>query len=444
MRAAAKASLRHGPGKRPAQHLATLVETAPHEFEQVSRRRGWRVVADDVDERRLHVGAGHEHAGGHGAGEACRGPVRRLHADRAVGRAARIGGQPFRHLPLHHDEHVVDGGDLVEKVGDERSGDVVGEVGDERPARRTGEQRPPVELHRIAVDDAHVVAIGHDLVEHRHEVVVDLDSDDAGTRLGEGECQRAHAGTDLHDVVAFADRGELGDAAHRVRVGDEVLTELAPRVAADAIEQFADRRTGVGHRRISTGTGASAALAIDRYVLRSSTITPGSGLMRSVSSTTTHVADRLLLTLVIVRVDPTGAGPPTHIPLEAKALLKLARARLTSPSSRAGTPTSTTAELLRLPPSPRKMLSASEARSMAVRRCSGSETRVGDRRRCRRFAPGAVAGVVVALQHPQGGQSHERGAHRQADAPSVSGAELQRTLQISGSPRLTPHPREGT
>ena len=59
--------------------------------------------------------------------------------------------------------------------------------------------------------------------------MIDLDSGDARTDLGEPECQRAEARPDLDDPVASLDAGEAHNLAHRVRVDDEVLPELLRR-----------------------------------------------------------------------------------------------------------------------------------------------------------------------------------------------------------------------
>ena len=55
-----------------------------------------------------------------------------------------------------------------------------------------------------------------------------------GAGLGQRERQRTEAGADLDHAVAGADLGEAGDAPHGVRVGDEVLAEVAARGQAVA------------------------------------------------------------------------------------------------------------------------------------------------------------------------------------------------------------------
>ena len=62
----------------------------------------------------------------------------------------------------------------------------------------------------------------------------------------------------LQDAV---DRREVGDPAHRVRVSDEVLTEVAAGSEFVRFEQLVDRRPRVRHCRISTGIGASVRSA---------------------------------------------------------------------------------------------------------------------------------------------------------------------------------------
>ena len=64
--------------------------------------------------------------------------------------------------------------------------------------------------------------------------------------------ERAEARADLDDVVARADSGQAGDAAHGVRVADEVLAELAAGRQAVVGEQLVDVATRERHSELRT------------------------------------------------------------------------------------------------------------------------------------------------------------------------------------------------
>ena len=87
--------------------------------------------------------------------------------------------------------------------------------------------------------------VGDDVAQQRHDAAVDLDGGDVGAGVGQGERERPEAGADLDDVVARPDPGEVGDAAHGVGVGDEVLAEVAAGSQVVGFEELADRRPGV-------------------------------------------------------------------------------------------------------------------------------------------------------------------------------------------------------
>jgi hypothetical protein len=136
---------------------------------------------------------------------------------------------------------------MVEQVGDERRGDAVRQVGHERPPVVTGEQGVPVDVGGVGFDDAHVGKPADHLAQHRHEAAVDLHRGHHRAGLGERQRQRAEAGTDLDHPVARADLRKGRDLADGVRIGDEVLTEVAAWREV-VTEQLVDPRPRVRHR----------------------------------------------------------------------------------------------------------------------------------------------------------------------------------------------------
>ena len=89
------------------------------------------------------------------------------------------------------------------------------------------EQALPVEGHGIGLDDIDRRHVSEHVAQRADEPVIDLHGGDGRARLGERQGQRPQPGADLDDAIAGPDAGEVGDAAHRVRVGDEVLPEIA-------------------------------------------------------------------------------------------------------------------------------------------------------------------------------------------------------------------------
>ena len=197
---------------------------------------GRRVIATRAEST---LGRGTNTVCRHLAHDAGVGPVGDLDADCTIGHGSRAGSEAFGHLPLHHHEHPIDRRHPIEEVGDERRGDVVRQVGDEHPVIVIAEEVRPVDRHRVGFDHRDPVELAHHVGERPHQTVVDLDGGDVGARLGEGQGERPQTGADLDDVVAGPDRGEVGDAPHGVRIGDEVLTEITARRQAAAGQQIA-------------------------------------------------------------------------------------------------------------------------------------------------------------------------------------------------------------
>jgi hypothetical protein len=241
--------------RAPPQHLAPLAEAGAHELEHAPRRRvgGGRWPPGDGDERRVDVGLGQEHGRRHEAGDLRRRPVGDLDRHRAVGVVAHAGRQPLADLLLHHHEHPLDGGHLVEEIGHQRRGDVVGQVGDEHPPP-VAEQRRPVEPHGVALDDPDTRRLDG-LPQQRHEMTVDLHRRHRCTGLGQRQRQRTQAGADLDHLVARPDPGQPGDAPDGVGIDDEVLAEGAARATIDPCQQLG--HLGPGERHPVTAAATS-------------------------------------------------------------------------------------------------------------------------------------------------------------------------------------------
>jgi hypothetical protein len=67
------------------------------------------------------------------------------------------------------------------------------------------------------------------LLEGAGEPAVELDREDPASRLGEGNRQRAEAGTDLQDRVVRTDARIGDDRAGEVGIDEEVLAERPGR-----------------------------------------------------------------------------------------------------------------------------------------------------------------------------------------------------------------------
>ena len=267
-------------------------------------------MSDDLDQRRLDVRSRHEDRSRDGADHTSAAPVGDLHADGAVRRGAGRGGKPLGHLALDHDEDALHLGDEIEDVADERCRDVVRQVGDEHPVVdvrvvAARQNIGPLQMHRVALDHVDVRPICHDLSEDGDDAPIDLDRGDVSAGVGERQRQRTQACTDLDDPVAGTHARQRRDAPDRVRVGDEVLTEVTSRCEVVAAQQFGDARSRMRHRRISTGIGASVRSAIS--VNRSTSITRSSRCVAGANETR-QVVVRLLSKLTTV------TGSSVHLP----------------------------------------------------------------------------------------------------------------------------------
>ena len=242
-------------GQRAAQHLATLAERRARRAR--TARRGRRRVAGGgrSDERRLDVRA----AARTPTPARCRRRVPSAQyatftLTRAVLLRCRAGGQPLGDLALHHHEH------RARSPARRRAGRTPAAWRRCRAGWRRASSRPSPassagqsSVMASASTTVTSATVGDDLAQHRHEPAVDLDRRHRRPGLGERQRQRAETGADLDHVVAGADAGQAGDAADGVRVGDEVLAEVA------AGRQAADSRAGRGCGRGSASPGISTA-----------------------------------------------------------------------------------------------------------------------------------------------------------------------------------------
>ena len=218
--------------------------------------------AADLDERGLDVRPGHEHAGRHEPGDAGRRPVRDLHADRAVRAACRGAAQnrsPTSRCTITSIRSICGTpssrsqtsgvatlyGRLATSAQPPCAAEQLGPV--EPPSRRPRRRARSVPLERPRA------ARGTTPRSTSTAVTV-------GPGLGQRQRQRAEPGADLDHPVAGPDLGEPGDAAHGVRVGDEVLPEVASRAPGPwAREQLVDagaavhRLPGDAHRHRRVG-----------------------------------------------------------------------------------------------------------------------------------------------------------------------------------------------
>ena len=246
-------------GERPAQHLAALPERRAHEREQ--RRRARRRAAVGGRSRRAPTrrsAVGMNTAAGTEPGEARRRPVRDLHADRAVGGRARRGDEALADLALHHHEHPLDRRHAVEQVAAPAAWRRCTAGWRRAPSRRA----PPSSAGQSSVmaSASTTVTSATSATTSRSTAARPRSTSTAvtvGAGLGEGQRQRAEPGADLDDAVARPDAGQVGDAPHGVRVGDEVLPEVAARGQAAARQQLA-------HRRARVASLAATDLDVDR------------------------------------------------------------------------------------------------------------------------------------------------------------------------------------
>ncbi len=161
-----------------------------------------------------------------------------------------------------------DRGCLLQGSDDQRYGHVVGKVGHQRPrllphrGGRAGLARaapgPPPDagsgpsssaqstVEGVGLD--HPDAPGLDLgPQDGQHTPVDLDRGDLGAGLDQGQGERSESGPDLHHLGTLGDAGQTHDAADRIGVGHEVLTQGPARVQVVGGQQLVDLGSAVGH-----------------------------------------------------------------------------------------------------------------------------------------------------------------------------------------------------
>ena len=157
------------------------------------------------------------------------------------------GRQPLAHLPLHHHQHAVDGGHVVEQVEHQRGGHVVGQVGHERPGVRRAEHGVPVERQGVAFHDAHAAPARRPRRSTGSRWRSISTAVTVGPGLGQRQGERARARRRSRRRVAGADLGQPGDAPHGVGVDDEVLAQRPAGAEPVPVEQLGDLAPGEGH-----------------------------------------------------------------------------------------------------------------------------------------------------------------------------------------------------
>ena len=235
--------------QRAPQHLAALPERRLHQSEHRLTIDLGRWAPHDLDQRRLHVGAGEEHRGGHIADHPCRPPVRHLHADRSVGRVSGRRGQTLGHFFLHHHEEPLDRGHAHR--ADRRRGGWRRCTAGWRPRHHRSAPASSAAQSSVMASPSTTVTlayVGDDVAQHGGEATIHLERRHRRPGLGQRQRQRTQPGPDLDHVIARSDTGGTGDAAHRVGIGDEVLPEIAAGRQSVLGQQLTNGGTGMRHR----------------------------------------------------------------------------------------------------------------------------------------------------------------------------------------------------
>ncbi len=255
-------------------------------------------------------GARDEDRSGHLARHGGLGEVGNPHRHRPVGGIADVGRHAFAHLTLDHHQQPLDSWDLGQGAQHQRGREVVGQIRHEGPrSAAVGRQEPRgVEGHGVGVD--HLGADGFDdRAQHREQVAIHFDRDDLGAGLGQGEGERTEARPDLKDVGPGSDIGEPGDAAHRVRIGHEVLTERPARSQSVGVEERRDVGARMCHQLTVTSitpwlSGANS----ENSAGERSTTRPGLSASRSSTVQTTCPP----LAATTVNTVPAGSDGLAH------------------------------------------------------------------------------------------------------------------------------------
>ncbi len=173
---------------------------------------------------------------------------------------------------------------------------------------------PEVERERVAGHHH-----GSDRLDHvpqdGDQVVVRLDRQHQRARLGQRQGQGPEPRADLEDARPGAHSGQSGDAPDSVGVGDEVLPEGPVRPEAVCCQQLGDVGAGKGHQEIVTSTTPSPRSAI--WANPSGDMSTTRGYPAPSRSSTVHVVDASVASLVTVSTVPNGSDGLAHMPAGA-------------------------------------------------------------------------------------------------------------------------------
>ena len=171
----------------------------------------------------------------------------RLDRRHAVGAGAGRGGQPLRHLGLHHDQPVPQRGQQLQQVQHHRHGDVVRQVGDQRGRRRAGDARSAGARRAATHASARRPGRGRP-VGDRRAAARPASTGSISTaitcrgRVEQAEGQRAEPGPTSSATSSGSSVGGAHDPADRVRVVQEVLPQRLGRPHPELGGQRADLR----------------------------------------------------------------------------------------------------------------------------------------------------------------------------------------------------------
>ena len=193
------------------------------------------------------------------------GGLHRRHAVRPASRAARRAGRRPRPAPSPARVAASAGGRAV--CSSDRHGDVVRQVRDQRGRRRAGQLGEPQRVAVTTVEPAGVRR-GRAATVAGSSAASTGSISTATTRCGlqQRQRQRAEPGADLDHHVVGPQPGGPHDAAHGVRVDDEVLAELLGRPDAERGRRARGRRRvpAARARRRRRSPSAEQVVAADR------------------------------------------------------------------------------------------------------------------------------------------------------------------------------------
>ncbi|MCY1447661.1 hypothetical protein D9M71_642910 [compost metagenome] len=134
--------------------------------------------------------------------------------------------------------HVADQLGIGQQVEDQRRGDVVRQVADHAQAVRRRTQAGEVELQRIALVQAEVVAVSELLVEDRDQVLVQLDHVQLCAARQQAGSQGALTRADFQHALAGLGVDRAQDAVDDAGVVQEVLAKALARLVLVLLGHF--------------------------------------------------------------------------------------------------------------------------------------------------------------------------------------------------------------